>query len=177
MVKLARILLPLLLAACVASEPGRVQDVAFWALGWHLTGTQNRIQPAIPPVLDFLRERYPGVRPAETTRELSRAFQAAVLQAPAELQAHLENRMIGVFTVTGLPCAAESFPVRDHGKTVAAFIVLDAPLLARPSDEWHPCPPVPQLAEPRRVEALRALLAALMNAAARPVNAFLPDPR
>ena len=165
--KLARILLLVFLTACVNREPAYVQEIGFWALGWHFTGTQNRIQPAIPPVLEFLSERYPGVRAAETTRDLNHEFQAAVLGAPPQLRTYLDNRMIDVFTVTGLPCAAASFPVRDHGKTVAAFLVLDAPLLFRPPDEWHPCPPVPQKGDAGRVEALRALLADLMNAAAR----------
>lgn len=151
----------------MASEPGRVQEVGFWALGWHFTGTQNRIQPAIPPVLAFLREQYPGVRAAEVPAHLGAEFRAAVLDAPAALQAHLDSRFVGAFTVTGLRCAAASFPIRDHGKTVAAFVVLDAALLFRPPDEWHPCPPVSPVKGAGRVEALRALLAALMNAAAR----------
>ena len=166
MTKLARILLPILLAACVNREPAYVQEISFWALGWHLTGAQNRIQPAIPPVLEFLRERYPGVREAEVTAELGKEFRAAVLDGPAGLQTYLDSRFVGAFTVTGLRCAAASFPVRDEGTTVAAFVVLDAALLSRPPDEWHPCPPVPQVKGPGRVAALRALLADLMDAAA-----------
>lgn len=159
-------LLPLLLSACVSREPAYVQEVSFWALGWHFTGTQNRIQPAIPPVLEFLREQYPGVRAAEVPAHLGTEFRAAVLDAPARLQAHLDSRFVGAFTVTGLRCAAASFPIRDHGKTVAAFVVLDAALLSRPPGEWHPCPPVPPAKETGRVQALRALLADLMDAAA-----------
>lgn len=170
MAKLGRIPLLLsliLLAACVDREPGKVQEIGFWALGWHFTATQNRIQPAIPPVIEFLRERYPGVRTAEVPAELGAEFRAAVLDAPAQVQEYLNSRFVGAYTVANLRCAAASFPVRDHGTTVAAFVVLDAELLLRPPDEWHPCPPVPPAREAGRVEALRALLVDLMNGAVR----------
>jgi hypothetical protein len=151
----------------VNREPGWVQEIGFWALGWHSTATQNRIQPAIPPVLEFLHERYPGVRAAEVPANLGAEFRAAVLKAPAQVQEYLNSRFIGAFTVTGLRCAGASFPVRDHGTTVAAFVVLDAELLSQPPGEWHPCPPVPPAREARRVEALCALLVDLMNGAVR----------
>ena len=70
-------------------------------------------------------------------------------------------------TVTGLPCAAESFPVRDGGKTVAAFLVLDVTALAKPPAEWRPCAPAKPGEGGDRVPALRALLADLMDAAAK----------
>jgi hypothetical protein len=69
-------------------------------------------------------------------------------------------------TVTGLPCAAESFPVRDAGKTVAAFAVLDTAALSQPPAAWKPCPPVRPGEGGERVPALRALLGALVDAAA-----------
>jgi len=167
MKKLSPIILLTLLAACAGWQPGEVQTVGFWALGWHYTATQNRIQPAIPPVLDFLRQRYPEIRPAEPPKELGEDFRAAVLNAPARLQAHLDSRLIAAMTVTGLPCAAESFPVRDGGKTVAAFVVLDVTALSRPPAEWRPCAPVKPGEGGERVPALRALLEALLDAAAK----------
>jgi hypothetical protein len=106
------------------------------------------------------------VRTAEVPAGLGTEFRAAVLGAPARLQTHLNSRFVGAYTVAGLRCAAVSFPVRDHGTTVAAFVVLDAELLSHPPGEWHPCPPVPPAQEAGRVEALRELLADLVNAAA-----------
>lgn len=164
MKKLASILL--LLAACAGTAAANVQEIGFWGLGWHFTATQNRIQPAIPPVLDFLRQRYPDIRPAEPPKALAAEFRAAVLDAPAALMEHLDKRLIGAFAVTGLPCAAESFPVRDGGRTVAAFAVLDAAALSQPPSAWKPCPPVRPGEGGERVPALRALLGALVDAAA-----------
>ena len=157
MKKLA-ILLLTLLTACAGYRPEDVQTVGFWGLGWHFTAVQNRIQPAIPPVLDFLRPRYPDIRPAEPPKPLADAFQKAVLDGPARLQAHFDSRLVAALTVTGLPCAAESFPVRDAGKTVAAFVVLDVTALTGPPESWKPCPPIPPGAGGDRVPALRALL-------------------
>jgi hypothetical protein len=165
MKKLASVIL-LFLAACAGTAAANVQEIGFWGLGWHFTATQNRIQPAIPPVLDFLRQRYPGIRPAEPPKALAAEFRAAVLDAPAALMEHLDKRLIGAFTVTGLPCAAESFPVRDAGKTVAAFAVLDAAALSQPPAAWKPCPPLRPGEGGERVPALRALLGALVDTAA-----------
>lgn len=165
MKKLSPIIL-FLLAACAGTAAANVQEIGFWGLGWHFTATQNRIQPAIPPVLDFLRQRYPDIRPAEPPKALAAEFRTAVLDAPALLMEHLDKRLIGAFTVTGLPCAAESFAVRDGGKTVAAFAVLDAAALSQPPAAWKPCPPVRPGEGGERVPALRALLGALVDAAA-----------
>ncbi len=155
------------LAGCAGWQPKDVQTVGFWALGWHYTATQNRIQRAIPPVVDFLRQRYPDLRAVEPPKALGRDFRAAVLDAPARLQRHLDDRMVAAMTVTGLPCAAESVPVRDEGKTVAAFLVLDVTALAKPPAEWRPCAPVKPPGEgAERVPALRALISDLMDAAA-----------
>ncbi len=156
------------LAGCATWQPKDVQTVGFWALGWHYTATQNRIQRAIPPVIDFLRPRYPDIRAVEPPKDLGRDFRAAVLNAPARLQRHLDRRMVAAMTVTGLPCAAESFPVRDGKETVAAFFLLDVTALAKPPAEWRPCGPVaPPGAGEDRVAALRALLSGLMDAAVK----------
>jgi hypothetical protein len=160
------ILLLAFLAACAGCKPEDVQTVGIGGLGWHFTAVQNRIQPAIPPVLEFLRQRYPDIRPAEPPKPLAAAFQKAILEGPARLQAHFDSRLVAAMTVTGLPCAAESFPVRDAGKTVAAFVVLDITALTGPPESWKPCSPVRAGEGGDRVAALRGLLGGLLDAAA-----------
>jgi hypothetical protein len=140
-----------------------VRDLGFWGLGWQFTPVQNRLQPAIPPVLQYLRARYPGVRPAEVPRAFERDFQAAILDAPADMQDRLTRRMVGAFAVSGMPCAAEGFPVREEDWSVGAFIVLDLDRLAGPSGGWMPCPPIPPGETGERVPALRELIGTLVD--------------
>ena len=144
----------LLLTACAGT--GDVRDLGFWGLGWQFTAVQNRLQPAIPPVLTYLRARYPDVQPAEVPRAFERDFQAAILDAPADMQDRLTRRMVGAFAVSGLPCAAEGYPVREEDWSVGAFIVLDIDRLAGPAGGWMPCPPIPPGEIGERVPALRA---------------------
>jgi len=151
----------LLLASCAGT--GDVRDLGFWGLGWQFTPVQNRLQPAIPPVLAYLRARYPGVRPAEVPKAFERDFQEAILKAPADMQDRLTRRMVGAFAVSGLPCAAEGYPVQEEDWSVAAFIVLDLDKLAGPSGGWIPCPPIPPGEAGERVPALRALIATVVN--------------
>ena len=163
MVKL-RFLAPLfflLLAAC--SGTADVRDLGFWALGWQFTPVQNRLQPAIPPVLAYLRDRYPGVNAVAVPKAFERDFQDAILKAPADMQDRLTRRMVGAFAVSGLPCAAEGYPVREEGWAVAAFIVLDLDRLAGPPAGWQPCPPIPPGEIGDRVPALRGLIATLVD--------------
>jgi hypothetical protein len=151
----------LLLASCAGT--GDVRDLGFWGLGWQFTAVQNRLQPAIPPVLAYLRARYPGIRPAEVPKAFERDFQAAILDAPADMQDRLTRRMVGAFAVSGLPCAAEGYPVREEDWSVGAFIVLDLDKLAGPPGGWLPCPPIPPGEIGERVPALRALIATLVD--------------
>ena len=150
--------------ACAAT--GDVRDLGFWGVGWQFTAVQNRLQPAIPPVLAYLQERHPGVNPAEVPKGFERDFQAAILDAPAAVQDRLTRRMVGVFAVSGMPCAAEGYPVRDGDRAVAVFIVLDLGALSGPPRGWTLCPPVPPGEAGERVPALRALLSALVAAQA-----------
>jgi len=55
----------------------------------------------------------------------------------------------------------------NRGKTVAAFVVLDVTALSHPPAEWRPCAPVEPGEGGERVPALRALLEALLDAAAK----------
>jgi len=157
-IRLAAVLF--LLAACAGTPD--VRDLGFWALGWQFTAVQNRLQPAIPPVLADLRARHPGVRAADVPRAFEHDFQVAVLGAPAAMQDRLTRRLIGAFAVSGLPCAAEAQPVRDGDRTVAAFVVLDIEKLSAPPRDWTPCPPTTPAGENERVPALRALIGSLM---------------
>ena len=93
-----------------------MQTVGFWALGWHYTATQNRIQRAIPPVIDFLRQRYPDIRAVEPPKDWAGISAPRCSMRRRGLQRHLDRRMVAAMTVTGLPCAAESVPVRDEGR-------------------------------------------------------------
>lgn len=149
------------LAACAAT--GSVRDIGFWGLGWQFTAVQNRLQPAIPPVLADLRARYPGVAPAAVPRAFERDFQAAILKAPADVQDRLTRRMIGAFAVSGLPCAAAGYPVREGDRAVGAYIVLDIGKLVAPPGDWTPCPPVPPVETGDRIPALRALVSTLVE--------------
>jgi hypothetical protein len=153
--------LVLLLAACAGG--GDVRDIGFWGLGWQFTPVQNRLQPAIPPVLADLRTRYPGIEPADVPRDFERDFQEAILKAPADVQDLLTRRMVGAFAVSGLSCAAEGFPVREEAWAVGAYIVLDLDKLAAPPRDWTPCPPAAPGGYDARVPALRALIATLVE--------------
>jgi hypothetical protein len=155
------IALTLLLTACAGS--GSVQDLGFWGLGWQFTAVQNRLQPAIPPVLAFLKQRYPDVRPAAVPQSFERDFQAAILDAPADLQDQLTRRMVGAFAVSGLPCAAEGYPVHEADLAAGAFVVLDLDKLAAAPGDWTPCPPVPPVEASARVPALRELVSTLVD--------------
>ena len=79
MTKKAGMFLFLLLAACAGT--GDVRDLGFWGLGWQFTAVQNRLQPAIPPVLADARTRYPGLRAADVPSALGKDFRVAILKA------------------------------------------------------------------------------------------------
>ena len=73
----------------------------------------------------------------------------------------LQKRLVGVFLVTGLPCGARAYPVSDGAKTVAAFIVLDADILADDPSRWRLCGRT--IAAPDRAAALRDLILATFS--------------
>jgi hypothetical protein len=158
-------LLLLLLTACAGggNTRSKVQDLGFWGLGWQFTAVQNRLQPAIPPVLEFLKSRYPKIAPAQVPSGFEQEFRGAILSAPGIVQDRLDRRMIGAFAVSGLSCAAEAHPVISGEWAVGTFLVLDIASLEKPPEDWTPCPPaLPGEAGPR-VPALRALIATLVN--------------
>jgi hypothetical protein len=154
-----------LLTACAGggSAPSKVQDLGFWGLGWQFTAVQNRLQPAIPPILEFLKARYPRIAPAKVPSGFEQEFRGAILSAPGILQDRLDRRMIGAFAVSGLSCAAEAHPVISGEWAVGAFLVLDIASLEKPPEDWTPCPPAPPGEAGPRVPALRALISTLVN--------------
>jgi len=154
----------LFLGAC-AGDPN-VRDLGFWGLGWQFTAVQNRLQPAIPPVLAYLRERYPGIKAAKVPSGFEQEFRGAILSAPGKLQHRLDRRLVRAFTVTGLPCAATAYAVEERDWAVGAFLVLDVGRLSRSPGDWTPCPPFPPGDAGDRVPALRALIATLVDVTA-----------
>jgi len=152
------------LAACTGTT--NVRDLSFWGLGWQFTAVQNRLQPAIPPVLASLRERYPDIKPAPVPSGFEQEFRGAILSAPGEMQDRLDRRLVGAFAVSGLPCAAEAHPVIEGEWVIGAYIVLDMPSLTKPPKDWTPCPPFPPGEAGPRVPALRALISTLVDVTA-----------
>lgn len=161
---LASTLLLLIAAACTGTA--NVNDLGFWGMGWQFTAVQNRLQPAIPPVLAALRERYPDIQPAEVPSGFEQEFRGAILSAPGPMQDRLDRRLVGAFAVSGLPCAAEAHPVVEGEWVIGAYIVLDMPSLAKPPQHWMPCPPFPPGEAGPRVPALRVLISTLVDATA-----------
>lgn len=161
---LASTLLLLIAAACAGTP--NVRDLSFWGLGWQFTAVQNRIQPAIPPVLASLRERYPGIKSVQVPSGFEQEFRGAILSAPGEMQDQLDRRLVGAFAVSGLPCAAEAHPVIEGEWVIGAYIILDMPSLAKPPQDWTPCPPFPPGQAGPRVPALRALISELVSVTA-----------
>lgn len=159
------VLLLIGLGGCAAGA-GSVQDLGFWGVGWQLKPVQNRLQPAIPPVLAYLRAQEPAVKAAAVPDAFGREFRTAITAAPGALQRELDKRMVGAFAVTGLSCAALAVPVSADGWAVGAVLVLDMEALARSPADWEPCPPTPPVEVEGRVPALRELIATLVTATA-----------
>lgn len=127
------------LAGCGAIDARSVQDISAWGIGWHLKAPQNRIGPAIPPVVDFLRAENPKIESVETPRVIAKTFRAVVLNLKSPDLGTVERRLIGVSTVAGQGCALRGYPVRDGGKTVAAFLTLDTGAVAGEPSGWTLC--------------------------------------
>ncbi|MCG8547380.1 MAG: hypothetical protein MJE12_24550 [Alphaproteobacteria bacterium] len=151
------------MAACAPINAETVQELSAWGYGWQFTAVQNRIQPAIPPVLRFLRLRDPKIRRADLPESLGRDFRATLWPAPPAYRDLAERRLIGVFTVDGPACAAEGFPVRDEGRAVAVFVALDAGIADLPPEKWRPCAGGGLAGN--RVSALRDLIRGAMEKA------------
>ena len=162
------ILVPFFLLAVLGgcAGTGSVQDLGFWGIGWQLKPVQNRIQPAIPPVLAYMRAENPDVKAAAVPDAFGQEFRTAITAAPGALQRELDTRMVGAFAVTGLPCAAQAVPVNEDGWAVGAFLVLDMEALMRDPADWEPCPPTPPVEVEGRVPALRELISTLVTTTA-----------
>ena len=145
-----------------SSAPGHgVSDISAWGLGWQLRGVQNRVQPAIPPVLRYLRQAHPGIRPAARQDAAVAEIRRAMMGFEARPGRRLQQRLIGVLLVTGLPCGARAYPVSDRGRTVAAFLVLDVGAVAGDPSQWRLCGR--RMTAPDRAAALRRLIATLFS--------------
>lgn len=135
------VLMLALFASCTLIQPDTVQDISAWGMGWQFKAVQNRIGPAIPPMLAFLRNRYPGavIEPAKPPPDLAEDFRAVVFGLKGETRDQLDRRLIGVFTAEGLPCAAAGFPVRDGDSPVAAILALDISVQRQDPATWRLC--------------------------------------
>lgn len=153
------------LAGCAAGREEDVQDIAFWALGWQLKAVQNRVEPAYPPVLRYLRPGKPEVQSAEPSAALADELGRALFGGDVTQQ-RLERRLIGVFTVTGYCCAADGIPVRDRNVPVAGFVVLDIAKVEEEPPHWTTCDDLVLLDD--RVVALRRLVVDALDRAGVP---------
>lgn len=130
-----------MLAGCGSIVARSVQDISAWGIGWQLKAPQNRIGPAIPPIVDFLRLENPKIESVESPRAVAKMFRTVVLNLKGPELDKAGRRLIGVFTVTGQGCALQGYPVRDGGRTVAAFLTLDTEAMAGESSGWTLCRP------------------------------------
>ncbi len=152
-----------LLAGCGTIDARSVQDIGVWGIGWQLKAPQNRIGPAIPPVVTFLRAENPAIKSLEPTRPVAAMFRTVVLKLTGSVHAKVERRLIGVFTVSGQGCALRGYPVREDGGTVAAFLTLDSGAMAGEPSAWTLCEP--QALPAGREAAFRVLLLSTLDRA------------
>lgn len=145
-----------LLAGCGSIDARSVQEIGAWGIGWQLKAPQNRIGPAIPPVVAFLRAENPAIRSLEPPRPLAATFRAVVLTLTGPAQGKVERRLIGTFTVSGQGCVLRGYPVRDEGRTVAAFLTVDGSAMMGEPSGWTLCER--QALPAGRDAAFRALL-------------------
>ena len=129
----------IVLAGCGSIDARSIQDISAWGIGWQLKAPQNRIGPAIPPVVDFLRTKNSKIGGVETPRVVAKTFRTVVLNLKTLELGKVERRLIGVFTVSGQGCALRGYPVRDGGSTVAAFLTLDSGAMAGKPAGWTLC--------------------------------------
>ena len=115
-----------MLAGCGSIDARSVQDISAWGIGWQLKAPQNRIGPAIPPVIHFLRAANPAIESADPPSAVAASFRTIVLGLKGADSGRVDRSLIGVFTVSGQGCALRGYPVRDGGRTVAAFFTLDS---------------------------------------------------
>jgi len=151
------------LVGCGTIDARSVQDIGAWGIGWQLKAPQNRIGPAIPPVVAFLRADNPAIKSQVPPRPVAEMFRSVTfaLKGPAHNQ--VERRLIGVFVVSGQGCALRGYPVRDRGRTVAAFLTLDGSALADDPSGWTLCER--QALPAGQNEAFRSLLLSTVSQA------------
>lgn len=128
-----------ILAGCGTIDARSVQDIGAWGIGWQLKAPQNRIGPAIPPVVAFLRAENPAIGSLEPPPSVAATFRTVVLTLAGSAHGKVERRLVGVFTVSGQGCAFREYPVREDGKTVAAFLTLDSSAMTGEPSGWTLC--------------------------------------
>ena len=140
-----------------------VQEVSAWGLGWQTRAPQNRIGPAIPPIVEFLREQRPKLQSEEPQATLVRTYRNIVFALRGEDRERLSDRLIAVQGVKGLGCVMRGYPVLDQGAVVAAFLVLDVQMALQEPLDWRFCNPeqVPE----EHAAAIRTVLLAEFNRA------------
>jgi hypothetical protein len=156
----------IMLAGCGSIDARSVQDISAWGIGWQLKAPQNRIGPVIPPVLNFLRPANPAIESADPPSVIAASFRTIVLGLKGEDSGRVDRRLIGVFTVSGQGCALRGYPVRDGGRTVAAFFTLDSSAMAGKPSGWRLCHP--QNLPAGRDVAFRGLLISTLKRAFDP---------
>lgn len=154
-----------ILAGCMPMDGTTAQVASAWGLGWQARAPQNRIGPAIPPIVAFLRKWRPKLQPEEPQATLVRTYRNIVFELRGEDRKRLADRLIAIHGVKGLGCVMRGYPVRDQGAVVAAFLVLDVRMALREPPHWRLCNPgqVPE----GYAAAVRALLLAEVNRALR----------
>ena len=153
----------LLLGGCGAIDARSVQDISAWGIGWQLKAPQNRIGPAIPPVVDFLRAKNSRIKAVEAPHAVAKSFQEVVTTLSDSEFGTVERRLIGLFTVSGQDCVLRGYPVRDSGDVVAAFLTLDSGAAAKRPSDWTLCHP--QNLPTGRHAAFRSLLLSTLDRA------------
>lgn len=130
-----------MLIGCGTIDARSVQDISAWGIGWQLKAPQNRIGPAIPPVVNFLRPANPAIASADPPSAVVASFRTIVLGLKGAISGRVDRRLIGVFAVSGQGCALRGYPVRDGGRTIAAFITLDSSAMVGNPSGWRLCHP------------------------------------
>ena len=120
----------------------KVRQLAYWKLPM-AKPFADRIATAPTDLIEYLNldNEVNGFDGSPSASPLSHEFKGyvqSVLEAlPPKFKAKLEDKLIGVFTVTGLGSSAYTDFVRDaDGHPVAAFVALDTLALKRKANAW-----------------------------------------
>lgn len=120
----------------------RIRQLTFWQ-AQIAKPLAERVATAPPELIEYLRmdnevNGFDGqATPTPLTPEMSAIVKSILAELPPKLKAKVEDKLIGVFVVSGLGSSAYTDFVRDEQNApVAAFVVLDAEVLKRKANEW-----------------------------------------